>query len=798
MAKTIANEADAYHDVLVEVLVDAVEQLPHKSGANAVLVGLLAVHRRPLAEAVVARVSSRLVARLASPRVSSDPSFARSALRFFAALAAARVVSAADVVSALSNVVAAAADAPAEEAAAALHADFLVHAVLNALPAGLAEIREATPSKLHALLEHLEAYVPKSKPAAPLSPSSGDAEKSPALAELLAAFVDACRGAPDALATFGGLAGKSHETLLPTLGRAAQLPVAIEPADVRLDAPTPDAEQAVLGVLRRERVLSPRFRAPLPESRRAISGLPKAALHAFADLAIDVLVAFGDDPRACATLLAEIPCGAEGGGSGSEGCEHALCEALLGEAVALPLPMLRPVFYNAVSNHLCRLLPKGYSRALYEILTVTYRSAETLDREVALRLCRFAAYHINSFNLDWPYDKFCGTQQANGREPAGSMPENDARRIFATDLIGFVARLSYRDRVKKTLPEDMHVLLPPVPAPAPRYDDGTDAIAAGHPPPMPPHRQPGSTSTRPACLEDAALDLGDRLRSWKDKDADGRITAWAQDAADLGADDVLRVVANCALSRGRKSLTHETVLFDRCAPALKALVQDAVAAAAEEMDGDAEATTERLEIALCEEVGHFWQNSALRLARSMERLLALRLVSPKGMVAWCVAKSTEENAASSGGMLMEVLLIALDKAQARCGDARAEVADRMEQKRAAEEALAAADSASRESVTGKLEAIEHNLKDSDGYLSECLSDLEGALSRTVLGLVAAAGDADAIRNAGGRAVALDLVNAVARRFRYVEQETCAKVSALLSDADDSEAASLARAGLACE
>ena len=821
-----AQVAQSDDQKIQEVLVDCVELLPHKSGPYAVLLGLLNVHQPAIAESALAKIASRLTQRLACPSNKGDPSRARASLRFVAALAAARVVAAGDVLHAFESLVNAAIGAAATERAAdSAHADYLVHTVLASLPAGLSEFREACPSDLASVLSRLEAYAstPRSEVATQfaeaLSPvhvgdgggGGGDpvCEASENLVARIKAFVEACRCPAEALGPCGGMACRSHENLISTISRASPLPFAIEEVDVHRveEEEEEDATAAnILSVLRAEPALSPRFRAPLPESRRTISGLPASALHSFADLAVDVIMAFGDDPKACANLLAAIPCGANGGTQkGSQGCEHVLCEVLLREVAALPRPALRPVFYYAVSNELCAIASAGagvagYPKAFFENITVTYRGAGTLDREVAHRLCQFAAFHINSFALDFPYAKFCGAAEGV-RESAAALSDNDARRLFAANVMSLLTRFSYYDRVKRTLPDEFHVLLPPTPTVVLRYDDGTDAVAAGQPPPAPPHLQPGAApGSLPEKVEDATLDLGDKLRMWRDpRTASDQITSWVMQVGmpNLGVDDVLALLVSCCLSRGRKCLTHENTLFDRCNDAMRALISEARAST----DPPEPERLLTLEVRLCAEVAYFWQNNAQRLLRTMERLLALRLVSSEGMVAWCVnAASAADFVASRSGILLEILLTALDKAAARCGDARAEILNYTNQKQEKEEELATL-TVGGDDLRSEIADMENRLADSSDYLEQCNVEMRASLTRGVTGLVAAASQADAASDSSGRALALELVRAVSRRFRYVERDACAAADEALTaseeDSTTSEALRVARQGLAC-
>jgi nuclear cap-binding protein subunit 1 len=255
-----------------------------------------------------------------------------------------------------------------------------------------------------------------------------------------------------------------------------------------------------------------------------------------------------------------------------------------------------------------------------------------MDPALRERLAEWLAYHLSNFEYVWPWAKWAHVLEA---------PAYDGQRRFCVAVMNRLVRLSYWDRVQSVLPEDFRPLLPPKPevAPLPPPDaDGGDLE--------------GGWAAR-------ALQL---VRS---KASPAELEAWlgnnALEAALGGGVGVLRMLARCLLVAGAKSYTHMSIALERYYGLLAKLAGEA---------GEAG------EAAMVEVAAAVWAANPQRAAMAVDRLMGLRLVSARAVVAWAFRSDGVRSIADESrcGMAWDVLYAAVNKTSARVQDAGEELA----------------------------------------------------------------------------------------------------------------------------
>ncbi|KAI0761765.1 armadillo-type protein [Irpex lacteus] len=131
------------------------------------------------------------------------------------------------------------------------------------------------------------------------------------------------------------------------------------------------------------------------------------------------------------------------------------------ESTIIEVTPHKSVYYVALITELCKLSPSTVGPALYGFL------ADGFDVELACRFGDWFAIHMSNFNFQWVWKEWV---------PDLSLSLQHPKRILMRRAVDYEIRLSYYDRIVKTLPEPMQNPdngLIPTEAPGPdfEYDD---------------------------------------------------------------------------------------------------------------------------------------------------------------------------------------------------------------------------------------------------------------------------------------------------------------------------------------
>lgn len=217
-----------------------------------------------------------------------------------------------------------------------------------------------------------------------------------------------------------------------------------------------------------------------------------------------------------------------------------LCEVMFGQMLRTPLPSMRTVGYCTIMVDLCKLLDT-FARSMSGCVKQLFARCATTYPDLQAQWSQWLAYHLTNFNFTWPWFRWAHVLES---------PVYDAQRHFVTMLLSNLVRLSYRARVAKDLPEDMHCLLPPEPVPNDAPPPEQDAAAA--------------LSAEVGRLARAKTPAPD-MQAWLEGDEGQGVPLPAR----LGG--VLRGL----LATGSKSFTHMIVLLERYHGMLSSLAKDA-------------------------------------------------------------------------------------------------------------------------------------------------------------------------------------------------------------------------------
>ncbi|KZT12669.1 uncharacterized protein LAESUDRAFT_733291 [Laetiporus sulphureus 93-53] len=321
--------------------------------------------------------------------------------------------------------------------------------------------------------------------------------------------------------------------------------------------------------------------------------------------------------------------------------ESTILEVTLGSIFILPESHHKPVYYIALITELCKLSPQtvgpvvGKSiRKLYSLL------ADGLDVEAAHRFAEWFAVHMSNFGFQWVWREWIPDMSLSSRHP---------KRKFMRRAVEFEIRLSYYDRILKTLPEpmqapDAQVMPDEGPGPDFDYDD----------PARPYHEAAQSVLNllRGRAKAEDVIGHLDSLRNTISETAEG----------DVVVESVVRKIAvECLLHIGSRSFSHFLNAIERYLPLLRNLAP-----------GGAN-TEARMDI--LNAVYSFWNRSRNMVVIVFDKLMQYQIVDPTDVVSWAFIHSgsgTEGNP-SFDAFQWDVLKGALDKANGRVTIARRKV-----------------------------------------------------------------------------------------------------------------------------
>ncbi|TCD60345.1 hypothetical protein EIP91_010329 [Steccherinum ochraceum] len=375
---------------------------------------------------------------------------------------------------------------------------------------------------------------------------------------------------------------------------------------------------------------------------------------------LDIVDIFEVNRKECARLLLEYPkwslpgtfqgkASEASSGDGKWQLECTVVESILGQLFLLPESTHKTVYYIALVTELCKLSPPTVGPAVGKSIRRMYGLlSDGLDAAVADRLANWFSIHMSNFNFMWVWKEWIGDL---------SLPQQHPKRVFMRRAVEYEIRLSYYDRIVKTLPEQMQspdagVLPPGTPGPSFAYDD-----------PASPYHDAAQNVLNllrgRGKAEEVMAHLEELKNTLETTDSDQNVTS------------VIRSIAVQALLHiGSRSFSHFLNAIERYLPLLRNLAAGGISTAS----GSAvEARNDILSAVL-----DFWKNNKHMVAIVLDKLMQYQIVDPTDVIAWTFAHASPEVIGvryhSCSTFQWDLIKGALDKANGRVAIARRKLA----------------------------------------------------------------------------------------------------------------------------
>ncbi|KAG6889020.1 hypothetical protein C0992_006716 [Termitomyces sp. T32_za158] len=393
--------------------------------------------------------------------------------------------------------------------------------------------------------------------------------------------------------------------------------------------------------------------------------------------------------------------------------ESTILELILGMLLILPESPQRSIYYISLITELCKLSPSTVGPAVGKSIRKLYAAlSEGLDVEAARRFSEWFSIHMSNFGFQWVWKEWV---------PDLALAMQHPKRAFMRRAVEFEIRLSYYDRILKTLPEPMQspetlTIAEKAPGPYFEYEDAAN-----------PYHEAAQGVLNLFRGRAKAEDVIGQLQSL-------RTTLEASEERPVNVDATANsIVIQSLLHIGSRSFSHLLNAIERYLPLLRQVADSSnLLSAAEAKAG------------VLTSVGVFWQHNPHMVGIVFDKLMQYQIVDPNDVVGWTFTHGVGLGLGSSASLnTFEWGLVrgALDKANGRVLIARRKItALRKEEDDTRARAKARANESMEVDADAKPEddaavdnpALTTTLKALDSLTSEQKS----GLSRTLEGFVA--------------------------------------------------------------
>lgn len=297
--------------------------------------------------------------------------------------------------------------------------------------------------------------------------------------------------------------------------------------------------------------------------------------------------------------------------------EDVAVDTVFSQLFQLPASPCKVVYYHAVLIEACKLAPAAIAPSLGRAIRYLYRNSPRMDLELSYRFVDWFSHHLSNFGFTWKWQEWA--EDAN-------LQDLDARKWFLKGALDKEVRLSFAQRIQKTLPDEyLHMVGPEKEQDVPdfKYQDADAPFSA--------------EGTEIASL---------LRRKATDEEMQPTVEAIAKQAAERGLDPLVAcmdvfVTAVCWV--GSKSLSHVLACIDRTKGRMLDSANASPAARAQ----------------IISSVMTYWSAHPGIALSITEKLLNYSILTPYSVVEWALVAASPANASRDGASLAEPYIFEL-------------------------------------------------------------------------------------------------------------------------------------------
>ncbi|KAL1742855.1 MIF4G like-domain-containing protein [Schizophyllum fasciatum] len=318
---------------------------------------------------------------------------------------------------------------------------------------------------------------------------------------------------------------------------------------------------------------------------------------------LDTIDIFEVNRKEAARALLELPRWCLPGTVGEGGkwsLESTVMETILARLLTLPACPHPVVYYGALVTEICKLTPSKGGPAVGRSIRRLYAwIGEGLDPALSVRFAGMFSLHMSNFGFAWVWKEWIPDLEFARAHP---------KQVFMRRAVELEIRLSYYERIAKTLPEPIAAAVLPPEAPGPHWAWEDSA----HP------------------QHDAAQGILNLLRGRaKAEDVITHLetvkgTLEGGDVADAEA-TVRDMATQALLNVGSRSFSHLLNAIERYLPLLRTLAGQGGSARAD----------------ILVSAASFWAASPQLITIVFDKLMQYQMVDPKDVVAWAFVRARQ-------------------------------------------------------------------------------------------------------------------------------------------------------------
>lgn len=612
---------------ILALLMQCVEELPHKDPLYGTLVGLINQEDTDFVAKVVDQTHGGIQEALTTDNLNK----LRILTRFLTVLMCNNVIAPSSLIELYESLVSSAATTIDEDGgnpAWQARADFYVFCILASLPWGAMELAERVPEELDRVLNGVEAYLNIRKRSTYTSlivfqkptEENGDEmeiDQEDNLEDLWSRIqvlmengwkVDSVPR-PHLVFEARLATTQSHNFGPLTLPETPKLP---NPAtEIAVGRQRRESEEKYPPRIMRLRIF------PSSKTDDKITPIDRFVVEEYL---LDVLFYLNGCRKECAAYMVGLPVPFR--------YEYLMAETVFSQLLLLPKPPFRLIYYTVVMVDLCKALPGAFPAVVAGAVRALFNRVAEMDVECRTRLVQWLSHHLSNFQFVWPWEEWAHVLDQPGWSP---------QRVFAKEVLEKEVRLAYWDKIKESVAATPKLveLLPPKNTPAFKYSPENE----------------GSGSEAEVAL---ATELTGLVRG---KKTVREIQVWIDEhiLATQGQNVAIEIVVQTLLYMGSKSFTHTVTVLEKYGQIFRKI-----------------ATDQASQIAMVETVAKLWKNSAQMTAIVIDRMMGYRMVSNLAIVAWVFGPENVQQFHTSD-RVWEILRNAINKTNNRTVDLRKEV-----------------------------------------------------------------------------------------------------------------------------
>lgn len=291
--------------------------------------------------------------------------------------------------------------------------------------------------------------------------------------------------------------------------------------------------------------------------------------------------------------------------------EDVAVDTVFSQLFQLPTPERKLVYYHSVLTEACKLAPAAIAPSLGRAIRYLYKNSPRMDLELSYRFLDWFSHHLSNFGFTWKWAEWAEDTD---------LPDYHPSKWFLKGALDKEVRLSFAQRIQKTLPE------PYLPLVGPEKEKDVPDFKFSNP-------------ETPFAKE--GQEIGALLRrKAPDEDFQPIIDSIQSQATERALDPLVAsvdvfVTAVCWV--GSKSLSHVLACIDRTKGRLLEAGNASEAARAQ----------------IISAVMAYWHAHPGIALSIIEKLLNYSILTPFTVVDWALGASTPSNGTNGGDALVQ-------------------------------------------------------------------------------------------------------------------------------------------------